>query len=289
MAKLTNIEKLKFEELFNMRSGYVLDFSDNSFYSFVYTNSGLDIFNDKYKFASGSKANRMRAFWNTEPDEKVGNLLLEILEYLKTKKLLNNEEFNKNEKLIYDDCIRIAERLSGKEKIEEKEKGDIINYDELLKELLSIDDLDGQDRGFAFEKFLNKIFKAFELDPRSPFKLVGEQIDGSFNIGETTYLVEAKYKRAPSNESELLIFKGKVDSKATWSRGIFISNSGFTKEGLEAFSKGKQTNIIGINGLDLYLVLENKKSLMKAINVKARRAVETGNFFSPIQTLMHLL
>ena len=41
-----------------------------------------------------------------------------------------------------------------------------------------------QKRGFEFERFLNAMFAAYGLSPRSSFRLVGEQIDGSFTTGE---------------------------------------------------------------------------------------------------------
>jgi hypothetical protein len=47
-------------------------------------------------------------------------------------------------------------------------------------------------RGRAFESFLNDLFAAYGLSPRNPFRLTGEQIDGSFELGQDTYLLEAK-------------------------------------------------------------------------------------------------
>lgn len=44
-------------------TGYVLNFSDRTFAEFFHDNLGIDIYTDKYNYASGSKANRMRGFW----------------------------------------------------------------------------------------------------------------------------------------------------------------------------------------------------------------------------------
>jgi hypothetical protein len=44
-----------------------------------------------------------------------------------------------------------------------------------------------------FEGFLNELFAGFGLAPRGAFRLVGEQIDGSFRLHGQTYLVEAKW------------------------------------------------------------------------------------------------
>lgn len=71
----------------------------------------------------------------------------------------------------------------------------------------------------------------------------------------------------------------KVGGKASWSRGLFVSNSGFTAEGLEAFSRGRQTNLICADGLDLYEVLSRKVSLIGVLEAKERRAAETNRAF----------
>jgi hypothetical protein len=144
-----------------------------------------------------------------------------------------------------------------------------------------------QERGFAFEKFLNALFAAYNLDPRSSFRITGEQIDGSFQIGTDIYLVEAKWHDKQIDQGGLLIFHGKVEGKSKWSRGLFVSYSGFTSDGLLAYSKGRPTNIIGMDSQDLFHILNGEMSLVEAINRKARRAAETGEFFVPVYTLSH--
>jgi len=59
-----NIEKLKLEKLLEMGSGYVLDLSNQKFQEFVFSTVKIDIWGDKYSYASGSKANRLRSFWD---------------------------------------------------------------------------------------------------------------------------------------------------------------------------------------------------------------------------------
>jgi len=162
---------------------------------------------------------------------------------------------------------------------EDEESTSQAGLDKLKGELLKLDDLEPQVRGFAFERFLKELFALFGLTPRGSFRLVGEQIDGSFQIGADTYLVEAKWHEKQIGQAELLVFREKVESKSTWSRGLFISHSGFTQDGLTAFAKGRSTNIIGMTGQDLYFVLDGEMSLPGAINRKARRAAETGEFF----------
>ncbi len=66
MSDLTSIEKLKLEKLLGMGGGYILDFSNRTFEEFILENIGVNIYSEKYDYASGSKANRLRQFWNVE-------------------------------------------------------------------------------------------------------------------------------------------------------------------------------------------------------------------------------
>lgn len=156
---------------------------------------------------------------------------------------------------------------------------------ELKQQYKDLRDLEPQKRGYAFERFLNTWFSIEKLSPRGPFRIIGEQIDGSFVIGSNIYLLEAKWQNAQTPEADLLVFREKVEGKSTWSRGLFISHSGFTKEGQIGFSRGRSTNIIGMDGQDIYFILEGMMSLTDAIHRKARHAAETGEFFISVYEL----
>ena len=114
MSNLSNIDKLKIEKLLGMGSGYVLDFSNRTFSEFLFDSVKVDIWDEKYNYNSGSKANRLRAFWLNESDEKAGRLLKDILEYWKTQGVLNDTSVKYNEEALYEECLNIANRLSGK-------------------------------------------------------------------------------------------------------------------------------------------------------------------------------
>lgn len=167
-----------------------------------------------------------------------------------------------------------------------KEEKKVIDTAELVKDYMDLSSMDPQPRGYAFEKFLNKLFVKFQLSPRDAFRIKGEQIDGSFELDGQTYLLEAKWQAKKSAQDELLIFNGKVEGKSSWARGVFISYIGFSDDGLEAFSRGKRTSIIGMNGMDILFVLEGRVSLSDLIKRKARRAVETNEFFVSVHELV---
>ena len=151
---------------------------------------------------------------------------------------------------------------------------------QLASDHLALSKLDPHPRGYAFERFLNKLFDAHRLAPREAFRLIGEQIDGSFILDNETYLLEAKWQGPPVGAADLFTFSGKVARKASWTRGLFVSESGFSADGLEAF-RGQPTQIVCINGLDLHETLTNRASLAAVIKAKVRRAAETGRAHVP--------
>lgn len=76
------MEKRQLERLFEMGSGYVLHFSDRTYGEFVEEATGKDGNDQKYTaFGSGSKANRLRAFWKYEPNYLVGRLIGALIEH----------------------------------------------------------------------------------------------------------------------------------------------------------------------------------------------------------------
>jgi hypothetical protein len=81
MADLTAQEKRSFERVLGMGSGYVLNFSNRTFDEFILDTTGREIYNTKYDYGSGSKANRLRGFWNEESNAVVARLLGAMLDY----------------------------------------------------------------------------------------------------------------------------------------------------------------------------------------------------------------
>ena len=118
MSDLTSIEKIKIEKYLGMESGYVLDFSNRTFQEFILENTGLDIYDDKYDYASGSKANRLRAFWKEEPNYIVGKLLKDFVEYWEARKLINYSSQRDDDKALKGEVLKIASRLTENSPVE---------------------------------------------------------------------------------------------------------------------------------------------------------------------------
>lgn len=109
MADLTTIERRKLERLLRMGSGYVLDFSNNTFDQFVFDAVGRTIYDDKYALEGTSKANRLRAFWKLESGPTVGRLLRALIEVAADG--LGPGDLSPEIATLLADCRAIAARL----------------------------------------------------------------------------------------------------------------------------------------------------------------------------------
>ncbi len=222
--------------------------------------------------------------WNQEADAAK---FLKVLSYTLAQNFGGSEEPRKRLKML---CEREGLFVDGihvyfRPPRVQNERFKVVSGDVLRgykSRLLALNNVEPHQRGFEFERFLKDLFETHELAPRGSFRLTGEQIDGSFELGGDIYLLEAKWQSKQTPQEDLLVFRGKVESKSTWTRGLFISISGFTEDGIEAYSRGRATNIIGVSGQDLYFILDGEMPLADAINRKARIAGETGEFYVPI-------
>lgn len=269
-----------------MGSGYVLNFSDRTMSRFFAEELNVDIDDPTYAEHGGSKGKRVRCFLQKVDIPTVVRTLKALWEYREAIRMRDG----KAEKMenAQGRLLSLINRLEGKPDIQAAGQTPKAAYDRpkllsLRNDLMGFDQLAPQARGYAFEAFLGQLFNVFGLQAREPFRLKGEQIDGSFILQGETYLIEAKWQAAPTGVADLHTFHGKLEQKAAWTRGLFVSNSGFTEDGLVAFGKGKR--VICMDGLDLYETLSRELPLNHVLESKVRRAAETGLPFARVRDL----
>jgi hypothetical protein len=81
MVNLKRSEMRFLDEVFDMRSGYVLDFSNRTFEEFFEDEFGIDIYQEKYQGRGSSKANHVRSFIDAEDGFAVGKVLRKLWDY----------------------------------------------------------------------------------------------------------------------------------------------------------------------------------------------------------------
>lgn len=90
-----------------MDSGYVLNFSDRTFAEFIYGSTGANVYNAKYSNGGDSEANRLRTFWDVEPNHVVGKLLGDISQAWDEVRGYGGESE------LPEEYLRIVQRLKG--------------------------------------------------------------------------------------------------------------------------------------------------------------------------------
>ena len=266
--------------------GYILDFSNRTFAEFFDEEFDFDIYSDQYASEGTSKASRLKGFLKVVDDFTAAKVLQRLYDYRQA--LLSQMRAVANatgdaQLLTLVQRLKAGSSNSGMVP-QQTYRRDV--FDSLYLRLRELWQMAPHPRGYAFEAYLKDLFNAFHLNARDPFTLVGEQIDGSFQLGHETYLLEAKWHQNKIGAAELNAFHGKIDQKAAWTRGLFISYVGFTNEGLSAFGRGRK--IICLEGKDINDALQYRIHLDLVLEQKVRRAAETGEAFAPVSVLFSI-
>ena len=287
-SRIRSMDMPILDKVLAMESGFVLDFVNRTFAEFFRDELGVNIEDPRWAVQGNSKAKRLRYFLRQADRQTALSTLNALWEYREASSV--TEDYQELDDRVRTAFFKIIERLGGKPPVRvvtaETPPTPHIQEavaSELADRLLKVSTMDPHPRGYAFEKFLKDLFDAYGLSARASFRLSGEQIDGSFVLGDQTYLLEAKWTNAQVDASTLRAFNAKVEDKASWSRGLLVSQNGFTIDGLKAFGRGH--SVICMDGLDLHEILSSRLDFASVLAMKVRRAAETGEAFTKVRDL----
>lgn len=290
MGSIRTIEMKLVDQLFQQpgNPGYVLDFSNSTFASFFAQELGVNIYDGRFSGRGTSKMNRLRCYLEVVEDTQAAHALHTLWEYRETLPDSFRENVLHGEKRLNDLIGRLGGKPISATRNEPVQAPSPASVDaamvlQLRNDLVALSSLEPHARGLAFERFLKGLFNAYGLQGHGSIALRGEQIDGSFRLHEQTYLMEAKWQNEKTGAADLHIFEGKLSQKAVWTRGLFVSQSGFTEDGLHAFGRGKR--VICMDGLDLWDALNGQLALPEIIDRKVVRASQTGEIFVRVRDL----
>jgi hypothetical protein len=288
MSDLTGIEKQKFEKLLGMSGGYVLDFSNRSFAGFISDSTGRAIYDSRYERDGTSKANRLREFWRQEENDLVGKLMGDMLEYGAEGGLFTEKE------ALLENCQKVVMRLKGiqapvappQAPAKDERSVQIQMRSEALGRLKNDffqlhAEADRNKAGFDLEKLVHNLFDLFALKPRQSYRVIGEQIDGSFELDGNVYLLESKAEKDALPEADLLVFKGKIEGKSTFTRGVFIALNDISSPARDAITRGKAPSFFVMNGHDLLMILSEAVTLTDFLRHRIRLLGDKGRVCVP--------
>jgi hypothetical protein len=115
--------------------------------------------------------------------------------------------------------------------------------------------------------------------------VTGEQIDGSFELADQVYLVESKWERHALSEADLLVFRGKIEGKSTFTRGVFIALNDISAAARDAITRGKAPSFFVMNGHDLMMILSGAITLPDFLRHRVRLLAEEGKVCVPFSDL----
>jgi hypothetical protein len=115
MSTLTVTDRAYLEKFLDMSGGYVLRYPDNTFsdksFGAFFQRHSIDIHSPKYQTIGSSKANKLRAFWDSEDDSVVGKVMAGMVD----EYVVGCELNKKNEDAALLEKVRgIISRLNGK-------------------------------------------------------------------------------------------------------------------------------------------------------------------------------
>ena len=204
MANLSTNEKQILEKLFQMKGGYVLNFSDRTMGEFFRDDIGINIYAEKYNYASGSKANRMRGFWLIADDKLVGRSIAKLIEYIETQILTNGLDKSDFPSLRIKAAREIAEKFLGKNVARESKPQATYRNGNINIELQK-DIFDHVQKLLNDGHYFNAVEEAYKVVRKKLKEVSGkEKATDAFN--------KANYKKVfghePKNEAEKDFFKG---------------------------------------------------------------------------------
>ncbi|NTE56613.1 hypothetical protein G6M78_16180 [Agrobacterium tumefaciens] len=295
MAQLTTTDMALIDKIFGMYGGYVLDLSNDRFAAFFNRDLKIDIYHERYGLHGSSKGKHLRAFLEISPNTDVVRALTALWEYREAGRLDRGEEEdvpNARQRLS-----AVLQKLGGKPipidpdaepalpKVAPETKGpsqsDLVSLEQEFLALTTMNEAP-QQRGFAFERFLKRWFDVWGLDAHASFRIVGEQVDGSFQHEGSTYLVEAKWHSRPADAAMLHSFQGKLLERPDWTRGLYVSYGSFSGESFDAFTARR---LIMMDGADIYHALNRRLDLGEVVRKKVRYHSERRQPFARVTDL----
>ena len=228
---------------------------------------------------------------SAKPDEGLGQFR-SMLQSLLNWKQFDTYYFDKLKKLDKSEAERsiaqlkilqeirdhkIQEQRKERERKEAAAKSSAVTLLDLNARFISLlqGETVGAKRGYALEEILQELAKLNSLDVTEPFRVNGEQIDGSVKYDGEHYIIEAKWQDKSAANEAVYQFAGKIEGKM-YGRGLFFSINGYSEHVVGSLVAGKAIKTVFIDGADLIVVLEGLLTFSQMLDRKIKAAQTKG-------------
>ncbi len=151
---------------------------------------------------------------------------------------------------------------------------------EIRERFLEAINMEGQKRGYEFEKIFTLLMNVSAIPVEEPFRIIGEQIDGAIKYDGHFYLVELKWVTRKCNQPDIASLYMKVEGKMD-ARGLFIAMQGYSTEVLQSLPKGKDIKVLLIDGVHLTNVLYGNYTFQELMEHAVSYASLRGEIYCP--------
>lgn len=213
MANLNFNQKQHFEKIFEMGSGYLLDFSNSSLQEFM-NDFKIDLGSSKYDKYGSSKAKRFRAFWEVENDGLVANVLQALLELAISIRKLDSKDIELAQQYI--------SQLQGKSPIPKAVKTELTE-DDFLKQEFSKINISKLGLDSSFEKVIQQRLDEIKKSLQSEASLSAIFLCGSTLEGLLLHIATQNPQKFNSSKSAPKDKDGKVKQLYDWTLDNLIN------------------------------------------------------------------
>lgn len=175
---------------------------------------------------------------------------------------------------------RLKEERREREKREAERQAPKLRLPEIRQKFVTLlqGEITGAKRGYALEEILRDLSKLSGLETTDPFRVNGEQIDGSLKYDGEHYIVEAKWQDKSAANESVYQFAGKIEGKM-YGRGIFVSVHGYSENVVRSLVSGKAIKTVFVDGADLTMVVEGYLSFDQMLDRKIKAAQTKGEIY----------
>lgn len=207
------------------------------------------------------------------------------LDPIQAKQSIENLKKILGKKTEQEQKLEEINKREEKSRQSEKKKIKLDELNNVFKKLCGMEE-HSQKRGYELENLLVELFQYFEIEVEGPFKLKGEQIDGSFNFEGNNFIFEAKWQDSLSANNDLYSFAYKIESNTLYPRGFFLSINGFSADAVEKITQNKKPQLILLDASDLIVVLDGRISLKDLLKRKVKFAQTRGEIYMNAHKLL---
>ncbi|KAA8890585.1 restriction endonuclease [Nocardia colli] len=141
-----------------------------------------------------------------------------------------------------------------------------------------------QDRGRRFNGWLADLLRDYGIDARENQRSVGE-IDVVFAIGDTRYILEAKWSKSKADTGQLAKLHKRVRQRLSGTYGVFVSMAGYTGEALSDLVHGDRLELILLDSEHIEAMLGGEISPQTLLSELRDAAAFTGRPYTPMSVV----